>query len=272
MRIRVRRVKKKSLLDVSEVKMSSNSSVHVFGFGVRAIAQITLESNYLLPQMEKVFHSEHDPRISEYLGNIGCTEVSLKHLYEDGRQRQEVYQEICDTIVEAARAGVKCGYLAPGNPVFLNTIVFSLREATSRFKIPFFAYSGVSSIDTLLTDLFIPVELTGLQCFEATHFVRMRPTIDKRVPLVLFQPAVVEAYEIRRLAGVYLPGVRILQDLLIDLYGPGQQWILLRSATTTDENPVLSSGTVSDLVENANDLKLGTLLIPGNWECPALAR
>jgi uncharacterized protein YabN with tetrapyrrole methylase and pyrophosphatase domain len=247
--------------------MSSNSSVHVFGFGVRAINQITLESNYLLQQMEKVFHIEHDPRVSEYLADIGCTEVNLKHLYEDGRRREEVYQEICDVIIEEARGGSKCAYLAPGNPVFLNAVVFKLRESTSRLGIPIFVYSGVSSIDTLLTDLFIPVEATGLQCFEATHFVRMKPVIDKRVPLLLFQPGVVEAYDVRRIAGVHLPGVKILQNVLIELYGTDQEWILLRSAISTDESPVISTGVLSDLLEKASHLKMGTLLIPGNWEC-----
>jgi uncharacterized protein YabN with tetrapyrrole methylase and pyrophosphatase domain len=249
------------------VKMSSNSSIHVLGLGVRAVTQITLESNYLLQQMEQVFHCEYDPRVSEYLADIGCTEVNLKHLYEDGRPREEAYQDICDTIVEAAKAGAKCAYLAPGNPTFLNTIVFKLRESTSRYGIPFFVYSGVSSIDTLVTDLFIPVEVTGLQCFEATHFVRMKPVIDVRVPLVLFQPSVVEAYDVRRIAGVYLPGVKILQDVLIELYGTDQKWILLRSAMSLDDSPVIATGVLSDLVEKASHLRLGTLLIPGNWEC-----
>lgn len=247
--------------------MSSNGSVHVLGFGVRAVAQITLESNYLLQQMEKVFHCERDRRISEFLANVGCTEVSLKHLYEDGRGREEAYQDICDTIVEAARAGAKCAYLAPGNPIFLNTVVFKMRELTARHEIPFFVYSGVSSIDTLLTDLFIPVEATGLQCFEATHFVRMKPAIDQRVPLLLFQPGVVEAYDIRLTIGAHLPGVKILQDVLIDLYGRNQKWILLRSATSIDEGPVVATGTLSELVEKASHLKLGTLVIPGTWPC-----
>ena len=243
--------------------MSSNGAVHILGFGVRGVAQITLETNYLLQQMEKVFHCEYDPVISEYLSNIGCTEVNLKHLYEEGRQREEVYQDICDTIIEAARSGVRCAYLAPGNPVFLNTIVFKLREATTKYGIPFFIYSGVSSIDTLLTDLFIPFESTGIQGFEATHFVHMRPKIDPRVPLLLFQPGVVGAFDIRLSTGVYLPGVKILQQVLTELYGPEQRWILLRSATSNDESPIVATGILSDLLDKASDLKLGTLVIPG---------
>jgi uncharacterized protein YabN with tetrapyrrole methylase and pyrophosphatase domain len=244
-----------------------NSSVHVFGLGVQLVMHITLESNYLLQQMEQVFHGEDDPRVSEYITSIGCRETNFRHLYEEGKLREQAYQEICDTIVEAANSGIKCAYLTPGNPVFLNTVVFKLREAAFRQGIPFFVYPGVSSIDTLITDIFVPVSNTGLQCFESTHFVRMRPKIDKRVPLLIFQPAVTEAYDVRHIKGAYLPGVKILRDALIELYGVNQKWILLRSAMSEENGTTIATGVLSELVEKASYLELGTLLIPGDWEC-----
>jgi uncharacterized protein YabN with tetrapyrrole methylase and pyrophosphatase domain len=249
-----------------DTKEIPHGAIHVFGLGVRLVTQITLESNYLLRQMEHVFHGETDPRVSEYIASAGCRETNFRHLYEEGKPRQQAYQEICDTIVAAARAGTKCAYLTPGNPVFLNTVVFKLRDSTARHGIPFFVYPGVSSIDTLITDLFVPVEATGLQCYEATHFVRARPTIDRRVPLLLFQPSVVEAYEVRYNTGVYLPGVEILRDALVELYGAEQKWVLVRSALSNDRGAVVSTGALSELVEKADCLRFGTLLIPGAWE------
>jgi uncharacterized protein YabN with tetrapyrrole methylase and pyrophosphatase domain len=244
-----------------------NSSVHVFGLGVRLIAQMTLESNYLLQQMEQIFHTENDRKVGEYIASIGVQEVNLRHLYEEGKLREQAYQEICDTIVESAKNGNKCAYLTAGNPAFLNTVIFRLRQSTAQYGIPFFVYAGVSSFDTLLTDILLPIGSTGIQCFEATHFVRMRPNIDTRVPLALFQPAVVEAHDVRYLAGAYLPGVKILQDVLVELYGSDRRWILLRSAMSTNDNPVVSTGVLSELVEKASDLELGTLLVPGDWGC-----
>lgn len=249
-----------------ETEETTGGAIHIFGLGVRLVTQITLESNYLLRQMEHVFHGETDPRVGEYIASAGCAETNFRHLYEEGKPREQAYQDICDLIVEAARAGTKCAYLTPGNPVFLNTVVFKLRAATARHAIPFFVYPGVSSIDTLVTDLFVPVESTGLQCYEATHFVRTRPAIDRRVPLLLFQPSVVQAYEVRYNSGVYLPGVKTLQDSLIELYGPGQRWVLVRSALSNDRGAVVSTGELSELVEKASCLKFGTLLIPGDWE------
>lgn len=242
-----------------------SGSIHVFGLGVRAVMQITLEANYMLQEMEQVFHGEEDAEVSRYIASIGCEEVSVRHLYAEGKPREQAYQEICDTIVEAAQGGKKTAYLTPGNPAFLNSVVFRLRDATARLGIPFFIYSGVSSIDTLITDLFIPVEATGLQCFEATHFVRMRPRIDKRVPLLLFQPSVVEAFEVRHRTGVYLPGVEILQAVLIETYPADQKWILFRSALAKDDTAIVATGVLSELVQKATYLELGTLLILGEW-------
>jgi len=240
-------------------------SIHVFGLGMRLVTQITLESNYLLQQMERVFHLADGPQISDYLASVECVEVSLRHLYAEGKPREQAYQEIASAILEAALTGAKCGYLTQGNPVFLNTVVFNLRDLAAHHGIPFFVYPGVSSIDTLLTDLFLPIEATGLQLFEATHFVRMRPQIDKRVPLVLFQPAIVEAFDVRYTTGAYTPGVGILQDVLAEMYGFSQEWILLRSAMSTDDSAMVSTGTVSELLEKARHLELGTLIIPGDW-------
>ncbi|HEX5890882.1 MAG TPA: hypothetical protein VFY61_19380, partial [Pyrinomonadaceae bacterium] len=115
-------------------------------------------------------------------------------------------------------------------------------------------------------DLSMAVEETGLQCFEATHFVRMRPRVDKRVPLILFQPAIVEALDVRYTTGAYAPGVKILQDVLSEIYGANQEWILLRSAMQRDDSAIVSTGIVSELLEKATHLELGTLVIPGDWK------
>ena len=233
---------------------------------MRLVAQITLESNHLLQQMDCVFHLEDGPEISEYLASIEGAEISLRHLYVEGKPREQAYKEIANVVLEAALTGRKCGYLTQGNPVFLNNVVFNLRDSAAQNGIPFFVYPGVSSIDTILTDLFLAVEATGLQAFEATHFVRMRPQIDKRVPLILFQPAIVEAFDVRFTTGAYEPGVKILQDVLAEMYGSSQEWILLRSAMSRDDSAMVSTGTVSELLEKAKHLELGTLIIPGDWK------
>jgi hypothetical protein len=241
-------------------------SVHVFGLGVRLVMQITLESNYLLQQMEHVFHGEDAPAVGEYVASLGCRATNFRHLYADGKPREVAYREICDLIAGAAAAGERCAYLTPGNPAFLNTVVLKLREATAARGIPFSVYPGVSSLDTLISDLLLPVSNTGLQCYEATHFVRARPAVDTRVPLLLFQPAVVGALDVRHVRGAHLPGVKVLRDVLVEIYGPGRRWLLLQSAMSKEGAAVSANGALSELVEKASYLELGTLLIPGDWE------
>lgn len=93
-----------------------------------------------------------------------------------------------------------------------------------------------------------------------------RPQIDKRVPLLLFQPSVVGVSEVHYLSGVYVPGVKALQDELVELYGGDQTWILWRSGMSKDDTPIVSLGVLNELVEKAAYLELGTLLIPGEWK------
>jgi hypothetical protein len=240
-------------------------SIHVLGSGIRSVGQITLESNYLLHQMDKVFHCEHGGNLCEYIASTGAIEIPLSHLCSDFKSRANAYQEICDTIVASAADGLKCAYLAPGNPIFLNTVVLKLKDATSRLGIPFFVYAGVSSIDTLLTDLSLPIEMTGLQCFEATHFVRMRPAIDKRVPLFLFQPGLVDALDVRHGVGPNEEGIKRLQSILLTLYSEEQVWLLVRSAAVNTESAIICSGQLNTLADHAAVIELGTLVVPGDW-------
>ena len=220
----------------------------------------------MLSGMKHIFHVENDPRVKEYVAAFDAEESNIFYLYEDGKPRETAYQEICNTIVKEALRGIDCAYLTPGNPIFLNSVVLKLREAALQNDIPFAIYPGISSIDTILTELFLSTGSTGLQCYEATHFVDFQPKIDIRVPLLLFQPSVVNMSNVHYHKGTYFPGVKLLQNALIDLYGANQKWCLLKSAMSQDETPFMATGTLSELTAHAELMNLGTLFIPGDWD------
>lgn len=52
-----------------------------------------------------------------------------------------------------------------------------------------------------------------LKCFECTHFLKLQPQFDTRVPLLLFQPGVINDFEIRRKIEGSLDGVKTLKKL-----------------------------------------------------------
>ncbi len=244
---------------------ATGGAVHVVGLGIRTISHLTLEANHVLQSVGKIFHGEYDPAVSDYIASLGGAEVKLNHLYEDGRLRVDAYQDICSAVIGSASQGETCAYLAPGNPVLLNSIVFRIREVATKQSIPLFVYAGVSCIDTFMLDLFLPLELTGMQCYESTHFVHLKPSIDVRVPLILFQPGVVEAYEVRHSTGSYVPGVETLQACLLSYYPQDTRWLLVRSPMRAGEQATIVGGKLSELAARASYMELGTLVIPGEW-------
>jgi tetrapyrrole methylase family protein / MazG family protein len=215
---------------ISEVPVFRRRRLHIFGLGIKYVSQITLEANFLLQRCDHVFFLERDTVVSKYLAANDCKNTNLWHLYRDGRDRLEAYREICDTVLTEARRCGNCGFLTTGNPIFLNTIVEMLLDKARARNVQPILYSGVSCIDSIISDLRLPVGRTGLQCFEASRFVTLRPVIDVRVPLLLFQPNVVMADDVRHTSGTYKRGVQILEEVLLTYYKPSQQWCLLRLA------------------------------------------
>ncbi len=242
-------------------------SISIFGTGVKAIAQITLETNFLLQKMDKVFHMSSNDSIAKYLDSIGCEEVNLNYLYAEGNQRKNVYKKISEIIVSKVSTNkIDCAFLTTGNPVFLNTIVRYICDLAKAKGVPVNIYPGVSSIDSILVDIRLPVGLTGLQCYECTHFIKFQPHIDIRVPLLLFQPGVIEDFKIRRKIAGNISGIQKLKNHLINEYGVSQMWYLINSANGNDSFAIYAKGTMEEMEEKADFFNRGTLLIPGDWK------
>lgn len=239
--------------------------IYIFGMGIRSISQITLETNYLLQQMDTIFHVSSDERVSDYISSLGVEEVNLSNLYQEKKKRELVYQNICDTIVKATTGKKKNAYLTSGNPVFLNTVVRKLNLLAKKEDINVNIYPGVSSIDTIINDILLPVGLTGVQCYECTQFLRLSPILDSRVPLLLFQPGVINDYKIRKVVEGNYNGVELLQKTLIDIYGTNQKWLLINSSDSNVQSSLLSNGVLSELKEKSHIFNRGTLLITGAW-------
>jgi Tetrapyrrole (Corrin/Porphyrin) Methylases len=251
--------------------MSDRPTLFVIGYGINPIAHLTLESHKLIQRIRKVAFVGFEPQVAEYLRMMNCDMVDLRDLYREGQARPTVYREISDVVLRMAASAGAWVFLAPGNPCFLNTVVDHLRSDGPARGIQVSVYSGVSCVDTIITELNIPVGRSGLQCFEATQFVRMRPRIDVRVPLLLFQPNVVVDDTIRRNAGASIGGVEILRDCLLDYYAPTQSWILAGSPMDGTAIGTYRAGRLDGLTESAHWMAFGSLLIPGETElqCPS---
>lgn len=239
----------------------SRGQISVLGLGIKAVAHITLESNFKISKADKVFFADSRQAVSDYLDGLGVANENLIGKYMAGKERVEVYEEIAQIILHYASTGKECVYLAPGNPPFLNDVVSILQAKGMAANIDVEVYAGVSSIDTLILDTQMPVGHLGLQCFEASFFITRKPNIDINVPLFLFQPNVIASSTIRTGLGAHLAGLRVLRDLLAQLYGNESSWRLVGSANLPGQEITLARGAIGDLLLYAEQMEFGTLVL-----------
>lgn len=240
-----------------------SSTIYVIGTGVKRDAHLTMETSVLLPELTDIVHL-HDAGLREVPG--GPRLHDLSSWYAEGRDRTEVYAEVVGEVLRlASRPGARVGYLTTGNAVFLNAMVAGILDGAAPRGIQVRLLSGVSTLDTLLTDLRLPVERLGLQCFLASHFIARRgQPFDASVPLFLFQPGTFSANRVR-LTPLSPAEALPLTERLLEVYPQEQRWILAISPERVGTAPKFVHGTLASLQAASARLIQGTLVIPGGW-------
>jgi siroheme synthase len=131
-----------------------------------------------------------------------------------------------------AAALSEVAYLTQGHPLVLDRVTTELLLQGKETGIPVTILPGVSSIDTILSDIrYEPAR--GLQIFDATNFVRGGMKIDGRAGLLLLQPGVFGTDMPRLTSGAPAPQLGALQDALAKTYPPEHVAVLVSSATAT---------------------------------------
>jgi uncharacterized protein YabN with tetrapyrrole methylase and pyrophosphatase domain len=239
--------------------------LYVVGVGVKAVAHITLETHRIIQAMDLVVYCEAGETVARYLQDLKIPFHNALDLYKEGDERREVYERLAAIIIENKRSRSRVAYLTPGNPHFLNTVVSVLERECKREQVPFYLFSGLSSVDSIVTDLRIPVGDLGLQCYDATIFGRSRPAIDVSVPLLLFDPGVFNTSTICFRQAPPQVTTMNLRDCLLERYKPTTRWILVASSPEFGVPSQVYWGELGQLPRVSDIMHQGTLVIPGAW-------
>lgn len=233
----------------------------VVGTGITAISQMTREAEYCLGTAEKVFFLVTDPHTEAYIRQLNASAECLRHHYEpgSGKPRLWAYQDMVESILKPVRKGLSvCAafYGHPGVFVFPSheAIVQAREEGHEAKMLP-----GISAEDMMFADLGFDPALPGLQTYEATGFVLLRPRIDPRIPLVLWQIGVVgiltpQAMPSRR-------NLEVLVNALLHTYPSNHDVIVYQASAYENVAPVLHQCPLGDL-SSQNINALSTLYIP----------
>jgi uncharacterized protein YabN with tetrapyrrole methylase and pyrophosphatase domain len=153
---------------------------------------------------------------------------SLEHCYVVGEPRRAAYGRMVEEILAPVREGRQVCAAFYGHP---GVFVFPSHEAIAQARReghPARMLPGISAEDCLFADLGIDPATAGCQSYEATGFLELRPAVETRAALVLWQVGVVGSAD--HSAEAVAPGLDALVDALLQIY-PGDHEVVVYEAS-----------------------------------------
>ncbi|WP_206918487.1 SAM-dependent methyltransferase [Alicyclobacillus suci] len=133
----------------------STPIVYVIGAGIRGRKHLTLEAISFLKQASLVLFFPCETISKDWLENnlgVACAE-SLHALYQDGARDEDNYTRIVNRILESANEVSTVAVLMPGHPRVGVTWIADLEIAKYNGNIQLRVVDGISSVDTMISDL-----------------------------------------------------------------------------------------------------------------------
>lgn len=164
-------------------------NLSIVGTGIRIGGQLTVEAVNLIRGADCVIAVMADTLALGFLEDINPSVQSLHHHYRLGRQRDDTYERMVETILEPVRAGHKVCAAFYGHP---GVFVWPSHEAIWRARAEGFEarmFPAVSAEDCLFADLGVDPARSGCQSYEATDFLLYARVFDPTASLILWQPA-----------------------------------------------------------------------------------
>jgi precorrin-6B methylase 1 len=238
-------------------------SLVVVGTGIRALAQITRETRAAVVNAERVFYGVGDPLTEQWIRSVQPGAESLDTLYRDGQPRRITYQQMIDRILGAVREGSRVCVCLEGHPgVLVHASHASIRAARAEgFEAQMLP--GISTMDSLFSDLGIDPAEHGLQTFDATDFLLCDRVIDAATPLVLWQVDCLGDATFRT-GGYPRKHLPLLSEALQKIYGADHEIYLYQAAVLPISRAIIERATIATLAETA--LRGFTLYVPAGAE------
>jgi uncharacterized protein YabN with tetrapyrrole methylase and pyrophosphatase domain len=129
-----------------------------------------------------------DLQTLDYLRTLCPNVVDLIYLYEPATSRPATYDKIAQVLVDAAMTDGPAALVTHGHPLFLVSASERILERAAHAGIDVQIIAGVSSFDTLISDLRIDLGY-GFQAFDATTLILEDCPINTKLPCIIFQAA-----------------------------------------------------------------------------------
>jgi uncharacterized protein YabN with tetrapyrrole methylase and pyrophosphatase domain len=167
------------------------SQLIILGSGIKAGAQMTLETKSWIENADFVLHLVADPATQHQIRSLNKNTRSLFDCYQDGEYRLVAYRRMIDTALRALQEYRVVCVVFYGHPgVFVYPSFKMLQEARRAGHVAQML-PAISAESCLYADLEIDPGRNGCQSFEATDFLLHDRVFDCRSLLILWQVGLV---------------------------------------------------------------------------------
>lgn len=239
---------------------ASRGSLTVVGTGIKLAQHCTPEARNVILSSDIVYAAGGDPITQHWLATLNGNLVSLHDVYRAGRKRDEVYEDMVETVLAGVRAGKSVCAVFYGHP---GVFVYPSHEAIRRARAEGFEarmLPGVSAEDCLFADLDVDPGSLGCQSYEATDFLINARRFDPTAALILWQLALV-GDQTRRLLESDPKRLQVLADVLMEYYGPEHLVAVYEAAALAVTRPRIQWVALAAL-HTSDVLQHSTLYVP----------
>lgn len=228
--------------------------IDIVGFGIGGVPNITLRTNGIIVEADRVFTLVASTDLAAYLEAVGKSNVDLTDCYDFGRTAREVYDEIVERIIEQSKGYRQIAFVVDGNPQLYNTPVRRLHEAAARLNWEVVIHPAVSSLDTILIDLNLSISETGLQIFDCGRMLARRIPPHPRIGCLLLQLAACSVSTFIPVSAQTMATFDPLREWLLHYYPEPHQFIIIRTAIGASDRPKLIETTIAAFPDHAKEI------------------
>jgi hypothetical protein len=212
-----------------------------------------------IAQASKVLYLVADQVSEEFVRKLNPTAESLEDLYQKGKLRIEIYEEMVEKILSCLEKSGDLCVVFYGHPGVLCYPTHQALKRAEQKGIPARMLPGVSALDNLIADL--GIDPAGLQSHEVTSFLIYGYRFDTTAGLVLWQIGVLGETRWDPPHPAVHGRLKVLADYLTGFYGSDHPVFLYQAAAIPAGRPEIERLSLADL-PGAKHIEGATLYVP----------
>jgi precorrin-6B methylase 1 len=246
---------------MSRKPLACERRLTIVGLGLQYYTDLTLGAKQAIESAEQVLYLSSDELTSSFINELNGSSEDLFQLYRDGRDRDQIYQDISRAIMGSVERFSDVCVAFYGHPTLLvtplQTILPELRHSGVRVTI----LPGVSAEDWLFASIGLDPSERGWQSYEATEFLIHRHEICLTSYLVLWQVGAVGTGKYYSIEGV-MPAFSSLLRKLLDIYPQSTNCTLFEASPFLPFDPIMDRVLLGHLTSDAVTKRTTILIHP----------